>query len=68
MFDFFPAQEIICLTLIPKERLNENFQETLTQGSATGMAEATMTDQEELALPRFSQGLGSDQLRYIYIY
>ena len=66
VFDFFPAQEIIRLAFIPKVRMN-NFQETLTQGSATAMAEATMTDQEELALPRFSQGLGSDQLRYLDI-
>ena len=65
VFDFFPAQEIICLAFIPKERLNENFQETLTQGSATATAEATMTDQEELALPRFSQDPGSDQPRYL---
>ena len=64
VFDFIPAQEIICLAFIPKIRMN-NFQETLTQGSATAMAEATMTDQEELALPRFSQGLESDQPRYL---
>ena len=65
VFDFFSAQEIIYLAFIPKERLNENFQETLTQGSATATAEATMTDQEELALPRFSQDLESDKPRYI---
>ena len=64
VFDFFPGQEIICLAFIPRERLN-NFQETLTQGSATATAEATMTDQEELALPRFSQDLESDQPRYL---
>ena len=64
VFDFFPAQEIIRLAFIPKVRMN-NFQETLTQGSATAMAEATMTDQEELALPRFSQDLESDQPRYL---
>ena len=65
VFDFFSAQEIIYLAFIPKERLNENFQATLTQGSATATAEATMTDQEERALPRFSQGRGSDQPRYL---
>ena len=64
VFYFLPAQEIICLAFILKERLN-NFQETLTQGSATATAEATMTDQEELALPRFSQDLESDQPRYL---
>ena len=63
--DFFPAQEIICLAFIPKERLNDSFQATLTQGSVTATAEATMTDQEELALPRFSQDLEFDQPRYI---